>query len=343
MKRARLIYWPRSHRRSPHALILAVTALASGLALNAQQNTATVLANVDEIALQRRTPLSVPQGPTVAAPEDFSKLSLSPGTLLTMDITGIPEMSGVSLRVDANGDVFVPTLGPVHVAGVTVMEAQSAVARALSDAQLLVTPAVQLNVVQYAASFVSVLGEVQNPGRFPIIGPRTLSDVIALAGGETVAAGREIEIQHEGAAGVIQHVKYTPHDSLENLQRTLVQPGDSIYVRRAGVVYVLGAVAKPGGYIMVNGGLLNIFQALSLAGGTTLDAAKNGMYIVRPHDEVFETIKVPFKRLAKEQQATLELRQNDVLYIPRSGLGVALLDGSAIFGAAISGTLYAVR
>ncbi len=317
-------------------------------ALHAQQYGPGVPANVEEMSLQRRpTPASSAQnqGPTVAAPEDFSKVQLQPGTLLSMDTFGVPELSNVSLRLDANGDVFVPTLGAVHVAGLTVLAAQQAIASALLHAELLVSPVVQLNVVQFAASFVSVLGEVQTPGRFQVIGSRSLAEVLALAGGETLAAGNDIEIQRGNTvgSGAMQHVRYTPHDSLKSLQTTVIQPGDSVYVRRAGVVYVLGAVNRPGGYVMVDGGLLNVYQALSLAGGTTLDAARNGMYIVRPHDEVFETIKVPFNKLAKQSQAEVELRQNDVLYIPRSGLRVTLLDGSAIIGAAVSGSMYAVH
>ena len=316
--------------------------------LYGQQYGPNLPANVEEMSLQRRPmPASSTrsQGPTVAAPEDFSKAQLVPGTLLSMETFGVPELSNVSLRLDANGDVFVPTLGPVHIAGMTVLAAQGAIASALVRAELLVSPVVQLNVVQYAASFVSVLGEVQAPGRFQVIGARSLAEVLALAGGETLAAGNDIEIQRGSAkeAPAVQHIRYTPHDSLNSLQTTVIQPGDSVYVRRAGVVYVLGAVTRPGGYVMVNGGMLNIYQALSLAGGTTLDAARNGMYIVRPHDEVFETIKVPFNKLAKQPQSDIELRQNDVLYIPRSGLRVTLLDGSAIIGAAVSGSMYAVR
>ena len=105
----------------------------------------------------------------------------------------------------------------------------------------------------------------------------------------------------------------------------------------------MGAVNKPGGYLMVNSGSLNIYQALSLAGGTTLDAARNGMYIIRPHDETFEQIKVPFTKLAKQSQAEIQQQWNDVLYIPRSGWRVTVLDGSAIIGAAITGATYTAR
>ena len=307
------------------ALLAGFAATAAG----AQQYGPSVPGNVEEMMLQRR-PMPAPtapiQIPTPAAPEDFSKAQLMPGTLLAMQTFGIPELSEISLRIDAKGDVDVPTLGPVHIAGLTVPAAQQTIAAALVKAELLVSPVVQLNVLQYAAGYVSVLGEVQAPGRFQMIGSRSLAEVLALAGGETLAAGNEVEIQRGGSADApeVQHIRYTPRDSLSSLQNISVQPGDNVYVRRAGMVYVMGAVNRPGGYVMVNGGLLNVFQALSLAGGTSLDAARNGMYIVRPHDEVFETIKVPFNRLAKESQAKLELQQNDVLYVPRSGVRVTL-------------------
>ena len=324
--------------------LLVLPSLAQNLV--AQQNTPSVPANLEELQLQRR-PASSPAnlGPTLAAPEDVSKAELVPGTLLSMDVYGVPEMSGVNLRLDANGDASIPTLGAVHLAGSTVLQAQQTVAKALVQAEMLVAPVVQLTLVQFAAGYVSVLGEVQSPGRFQIIAARNLAEVLALAGGETLAAGSDIEVQRTSATTgqTLQHVSYTPQDDLRVLQNVTVQPGDSVYIRRANVVYVLGAVNKPGGYLMVNGGLLNIYQALSLAGGTTLDAAKNGMYIIRPHDEAFQTIKVPFTKLAGRRPTDLQLQKNDVLYVPRSGLRVTFLDGSAILGAAVGGAMYTAR
>ena len=91
---------------------------------------------------------------------------------------------------------------------------------------------------------------------------------------------------------------------------------------------------------MTDAGKLDIYQALSLAGGTSLDAAKNGMYIIRPHDEVFETIRVPFSKLASKHQNEVELQKDDVLYVPRSNWKVTLLDGSAIIGSALNAAIY---
>ncbi len=314
---------------------------------HAQQTNAAVSANVDDLTIApQRRPLVAPTQSTVTpAPEDIYRAALVPGSLLSMDVYEIPEMSGVMLRLDAEGNVSVPTLGPVHLGGLTVVQAQEAIAKALVAGQILVAPVVKLNVVQFAAGYVSVLGEVQTPGRYQMIAPHNLADVLALAGGETLAAGDDIEVQRAGkdAPAVALHVRYSQRDSLNSLRAVEIQPGDSVFVRRAGVVYVLGAVNRPGGYLMVNGGRLNIYQALSLAGGTTLDAAKNGMYIIRPQGDSFQEIKVPFTKLAKEPQAELQLGLNDVLYIPHSGWRVGLLDGSAIIGAAVSGAIYTAR
>ncbi len=314
---------------------------------HAQSNNPYVMANVDDQATgaQRRPLVPYSQTPVSPAPEDFEKSPVAPGTLLAMDVYNVPELSGMTLRVDAGGDVSVPTLGSVHVAGITLSEAQQAMEKALVSGEILVAPIVRLTVVQFPAEYVSVLGEVQNPGRYLAIAQRSLSDVLGLAGGETVSAGDDIEIQQpassaHGSTATTQHIRYAQRDPVAGLENVSVKPGDVVVVHRAGVAYVLGAVNRPGGYLMANGGKLDVYQALSLAGGTSLDAARNGMYIVRPHDEVFETIKVPFSKLSKGHPSEIQLQRNDVLYIPRSGWKVTLLDGSAIIGAAVNAAIY---
>ena len=340
--------WLHTVSRSLLALALCWSGTASA---DAQQNTPIVAANLEELSNPpQRRPLA-PSSQTVvtAAPEGFDEVQLSPGTLLSMDVYGIPELSGTMLRVNAEGDVSVPMLGTTHLGGLSLGQAEKALSGDFIAQEILVAPILKLNIVQFAAEYVSILGEVQSPGRYQLLAPRSLADVLALAGGETIAAGDDIEVQRafhttmHASAPTAQHVHYTQRDASSILQSTLVNPGDSIFVRRAGVVYVLGAVNKPGGYLMVNNGGLNIYQALSLAGGATLDAAKGGMYIIRPHGDSFEQIKVPFAKLLREQQSELQLQLNDVLYLPRSGWRVTLLDGSAIIGAAISGAIYSSR
>ena len=332
-----------SWRMRARYLLIASLVVPGLRSIEAQQTTPSVIANIDDPKLQRRgNPVAAPQSLTLPAPEDMAQAQLAPGTLLSMETFGIPEFSGLSLRIDEHGDVSIPTLGRVHVAGLTLVRAQNAITEALVQAEILVSPIVQLSIVQFAAGYVSVLGEVQNPGRYQMIAARSLADVLALAGGETLAAGGNIEIQHAnpGGPGTLQQIHATQRSSLAELQATSVQPGDTVYVRRAGIVYVLGAVSRPGGYLMVDDGALNIYQVLALAGGTNLDAARNGMYILRPHDETFQMIKVPFVKLATQRQSESQLQVNDVLYVPRSGLRVTMLDGSAILGAAVGASIY---
>ena len=310
----------------------------------AQQNTPGLDANVSSgiEASSRHPNLSRRPSSLEAVPDDFANAKLTPGYLLAMDVFGVPEFSSLTLRVDPLGNVTIPAAGTVHVAGETLAEAQIAIAHQLTAQQILVSPQVQLNVLQFATESVTVLGEVQNPGRIQMLAPRSLADVLALAGGETVAAGNDIEIQQpdkDGPAHVL-HVSYTQEETASKLQKIIVSPGDSIFVHKAGVVYVLGAVSKPGGYLMVNGGALNVLQALSLAGGTTLEAAMGGMRIYRPSDGRYEEIKVSFSRVTKGEQASLKLQLNDILFIPRSKLKTTLVDGSYLVGASITSALY---
>jgi polysaccharide export outer membrane protein len=323
---------------------LALLALVSGRSGHAQQGSPVVNANLDSgIAGASREPVLRRRAEDLeAVPDDFADARITPGYLLSMDVFTVPEFSGLSLRVGPTGDVTIPSAGRVHVAGDTLSEAQAAIAKRLVDQQILIAPQVELNVLQFATQSVTVLGEVQRPGRIQMLAPRSLADVLALAGGETVAAGNDIEIQQPEAAGPpkVHHVTYTQEQTSSKLQGILIHPGDSIFVHKAGVVYILGAVNKPGGYLMVNGGALDVLQAISLAGGTTLEAAMGGMRVYRPDDGHYAEIKVPFSRVTKGREPSVTLQLNDVLYVPRSRLKTTLVDGSYLVGSSITSILY---
>ena len=328
-------------------LLLAGFTAICGLAgsrCRAQQGSAVVNANVDSgIGGSARHPvLSRRSSSLEAVPDDFANAKLTSGYLLAMDVFNVPEFSGLTLRIDPSGSVTIPTAGRVHVAGDTLFQAQDAIAKTLVDKEILVAPQVQLNVVQFATESVTVLGEVQSPGRVPMLAPRSLADVLAMTGGETPAAGNDIEIQEPDATGAytVRHLAYTQEQSSAKLQQVVISPGASIFVHKAGVVYVLGAVNKPGGYLMVNGGSVNVLQALSLAGGTTLEAGMGGMIIYRPSDGSYQQIKVPFSKVTKGVEASLSLQLNDILYIPRSKFKTVLVDGSYLVGSSISSVMY---
>jgi polysaccharide export outer membrane protein len=260
-----------------------------------------------------------------AIPEDFSRLQIAPGFLLSMEVFDTPEYS-LDLRVDPNGNVSIPMVGSVHVGDLTLVAASSKIAAALRDAKILTEPQVNLNIEQYAGRDVTVLGEVHSPGRIELLAPRHLDDVIAMAGGETQYAGKLIEIRHEaGITPRTQEIYYSRSRDNHILSESMVLPGDTVTVKRAGIVYVLGAVTRPGGYLMQEDGDLNVTQALALAYGTTMPAAVGSMRLIRKQDDGrVEEIAIPYGDIVKGKVAPLRLQAEDVIYVPVSKIKVVL-------------------
>jgi len=308
----------------------------------AQQEMAVNPSILESANLSARRPQPpVPMGVN-AVPEGFESLKLSPGDLLQMDVFGVPDMSA-QLRIDALGNVSIPLIGSISIAGNTVLQAQNAIARKFADAEILRSPQVTLNLLQFSARNISVLGEVQSPGRIQLLVAQPLGSVLAMAGGETVAAGNDIEIQHHGASGETKtrHVPYAQGKDPAILQSEMVEPGDTVLVHRAGVIYVLGAVNRPGGYLMLNGGTLNVVQAISLAGGESLQSSTRWAVIVRRQDNGFKQIKIPLGKMEKGDTAPAALQFNDALYVPASGWKSLVSNGSSILGAAAAASVYA--
>ncbi|HWT64817.1 MAG TPA: polysaccharide biosynthesis/export family protein [Terracidiphilus sp.] len=308
----------------------------------AQQGTPAVTANISDRGeqVQRQPPAANPYGLS-PVPEGFEGLRISPGYLLSMSIYGVPEMA-TELRVDAKGFVTVPLIGGVHIAGDTLPQAQESIAKALDEQEILKKPQVQLDVVQYASTSVSVLGEVHSPGKVQVLAPAPLGDVLALAGGETIAAGKEIEIQHIDADGkaTARRVVYQQGKDEAVLRNTIVEPGESVVVQRAGIIYVLGAVNRPGGYLMVDGGALSVVQAVSLAGGTTLQASTKWAVIVRRQGDSYVQFKVQLDKMQTGRATPVQLEWNDALYVPVSSWKAVLVNGSNVISAATSASIY---
>ncbi len=273
-------------------------------------------------------------------PEDFSKVKLAPGYLLQLDVYNTPEMS-LTLRVNQNGDISVPLVGAVHVAGDTVSAAQDAITKALIKEQILNSPQVTVNVLQYSSENVTLLGEVQSPGRIQLLAPKSLPDLLALAGGETIAAGKDIEIRRAaGDGGQSQHFQYAQGSSPDAIRNVMVNPGDTVFVHRAGVVYVLGAVNRPGGYLMINGGSINVAQAVALAQGTSALASTGSMRIIRQSAGTLLEMAVQYPKITRGEMLPAMLEENDIVYVPVSKLKSILTSGSTIMSSAASAVIY---
>jgi polysaccharide biosynthesis/export protein len=274
-------------------------------------------------------------------PPDFAELKLAPGFLLALDVLDDTDFEG-SFRVDQQGDLALPILGNVHVGGETASEARVQIEQRLVHDGILKNPQVNLTVVEYTAPEVTIIGEVTAPGRYPLLAPRSLTDVLALAGGLTITAGDEIRVTHAGANAKTDQIRFSKATSPGAVQDTIVHPGDTVQVMRAGIVYVLGAVNKPGGYVMEEDGTLTVLQALSLANGTTISASVGTIYLLRRDaDGSSVRLELPLNKMQRGKTADLRLRATDILYVPNSKLKTAFTSTQGILAAATSASIYA--
>jgi polysaccharide export outer membrane protein len=274
-------------------------------------------------------------------PEDFALLKLAPGFLVSLNVLDDSDFQG-TFRVDQDGNIALPILGTIHVAGETASEARTQIRKRLLDDRLLMDPQVDLNVLEYAAPEVTIIGEVASPGQYPLLVPRKLVDVLALAGGTTLIAGNEVQITSGGAGTDPILVHYSRASNPKAVEDVVVHPGDTVQVKRAGIVYVLGAVNRPGGYVMQEEGTLNVLQAVSLANGTSIAASTGTIYLLRHNADGTEVdIALPYKKMSQGKRADVQLHATDVLFVPISAMKAILINSQSILSSATSATIYA--
>lgn len=282
-------------------------------------------------------------GPVIL-PKDFSELRVEPGDLLSVVVYDAPELSD-GYRVDPGGELTLPLCGKVKVQGLTSAEVAKVLEATLQDAQILTRPQVNVDVQQYAGHYVTVLGEVISPGRVTVIAPTKLSDVLAQAGGLTAIAGTRIRIRRGADDNAPEEeAPYSRSESNQQAGSILLRPGDTVVVPRTGIVYVLGAVYRPGGYVMQEDGKLNVAEALALSGGTLMTAKTNGLRVVRRNpDGTVLDFELSYDHIAKGTQTPLELQAQDIVYVPMDKLKATLTDATAIISAATSAAIYTSR
>ena len=234
-------------------------------------------------------------------------------------------------------------IGAVAVEGKTLREAEHAISAALMDREILNAPTVSLKLIEFTVQGVTVTGEVQTPGQVPLYTPRPLLRVLADAGGVTTAAGGDIEVRHREATGTetVQHISFVRGTSTTEAERAMVSPGDTVFVARAGLVYVLGAVTRPGGYLMVHSGTLNLPEAVGLAQGATLISAPKTVIVVRKVEDQMHTYNLRLDRMSHGDIPAFQLVDGDMVYVPTSGVKSTLVTYSAILSAAASASIIA--
>lgn len=283
---------------------------------------------------QTTSPLqSVPQNRTEQATSDRRSTDILPspspivlrigtGDLLEISIStviGAPEMN-CKARVSASGDITLPLAGSLHVAGMTAEEAQATIEKKYKDAEILKSPQVSVLVIEYASQGVSVLGEVLKPGIYPLVTSRRLLDLMSQAGGVTQTAGRTVTITHRDHPLEPTTVVLSRDPRQNTASNIDIIPGDTIVVAKAGVVYVVGAVGKPGGFTMDANDGLTMLQAIALAEGPKTDAAMDKSKLIRQTPNGPSEIPVPLHKILASKTPDIRLQSDDILFVPSSAV-----------------------
>jgi len=255
-----------------------------------------------------------------------STVKLGIGDLIEVSVFGVPELM-TKTRISGTGDIYLPLIDYVHVAELTTDEAQELIQKRLEDGGFVRSPHVSIFIDEAASQAIVIAGEVGRPGPYPVIGERRLLDLIAGAGGLTEKAGRTVTIEHRGDPEhkvVLQLSSNLAEDTQNNVE---VYPGDTIIVSRAGVVYVVGDVGHPSGFLIEDNSL-TVLKALALAGGSTKTSALSKTRILRQTPSGTQEIPVNLKKMLYAKAPDVPLTKGDILFVP----------GSAAKGAAYKST-----
>lgn len=226
-----------------------------------------------------------------------------------------PELT-METRVSENGSITYPLIGKVELGGLSIAAAEKKIADALKTGGFLQKPQVNIVLLKILGNQVSVLGQVNRPGRFPLETTNTrLSDMLATAGGAissgTTPGGDDVAI----VTGVRNGQTFRKKIDIASIFLTekvqddiVLQGGDIIYVHRAPVFYIYGEVQRPGSFRVERE--MTIMQALAQGGGPT---ARGSEKRIRMHRKTANGGIVQMEPLLTDS-----IQPNDVIYVKES-------------------------
>ncbi len=278
-----------------------------------------LFAQVSPQAMNTTQESTLPGSPAVVSPPQAraAAMRLDAGDLLEITTFDTPELSG-KFRVDSRGDISMPLGGALRVQGLTAEQAAVAVERFLRDRDILKNPHVTVLVLEYATQGVNVMGEVKQPGIYPLTGKHGVLDLISMAGGLTPYASKSVNVTHSAPPWDTLTVNLAGghNDALEN--DVELQPGDRVVVLRAGVVYVIGDVGKPGGYAIEGRDSMTVLQALAQAQGLNRTAKSNGILFRNTASGRTET-QLALNKILDNKAPDPTLQDGDIVFVPLSG------------------------
>jgi polysaccharide export outer membrane protein len=273
--------------------------------------------------------------PPAPAPAGVATYILGPDDQIVIHVLDLEEIPEKPFRVDMAGNINVPLVGRLRVAGLTVEQTEAAIHKRLES--VLQNPEVTVFVSELRSHPVSILGSVKTPGVVQVTGRKTLTEVLSLAGGANSDAGNSIMITRRVASGPIplpgatldpSGQFYVGQVNLKSLteatnpqENIAILAEDVISLPKGELVYVVGAVSRAGGFVLNERENITILQVISLAGGLDRFANTKKVKILRPKAASGnrEEIVVDLKAMLAGNKSDMPLQPNDILFVPVSG------------------------
>jgi len=237
-------------------------------------------------------------------------VKLGASDVVKITVYGSPDLT-TETRVNEAGKITFPLIGEVEVGNLPTAEAEKKIAGLLESGGFVRKPQVNILVTVLQSQQVSVLGQVNRPGRYPVEGKRSVLDLLALAGGVGPEGGDSIDLIRKGSDGktVREVVDVVQMARTGDLNRDLeLTSNDVIYVERAPRFYIYGEVQRPGVFRLEHN--MTVVQALSVGGGLTQRGTERGVRIKRRGaDGKLQTLDAKHDDL---------LQADDVVYIKES-------------------------
>jgi polysaccharide export outer membrane protein len=313
---------------------------------------------------------------TQPASSEQTEYRIGSHDLLEINVFEAPDLNR-SLRVSASGEISMPLLGAIQSTGLTARELEGVIEIKLR--QYMKDPHVGVFVTTVESHPVSVVGAVKKPGVFQIRGTKTVLEMLSMAEGLSEDAGDEVLVMRgaglqfgsdstrssanpdvapssapqptaqdaPNAATPVnppgnETIKINLKDLLESGDQRYnvpVYPGDIVKVTRGGIIYVIGDVKKPGGFVLKSDQNMSVLKAIALAEGLNATSAKSRTKIIRTDEHSGKRTEFPIdlgKVLAGKAPDT-PLKPADIVFVPNSSAKTVLYKGSEAAVATASG------
>jgi polysaccharide export outer membrane protein len=214
-------------------------------------------------------------------PVTYAADVIGPDDVLKISVYGHDDLK-LDTRVSADGRITYPLIGEVVVNGKSAIDLEETISKKLIEGGFIHNPQVSVVVFEHVSQYVSVLGYVNKPGRYPLDSTSSVVDLIAMAGGIINGVGDTNALITRTINGKPERQQLNLRTYLENPDAASpfkMQQGDVLYVPKAQMFYIYGEVMHPGGYPLEPE--LNVVKAISLGGGLTLRGTENRIHIKR--------------------------------------------------------------